>query len=313
MLAHIENAFHAKESSESRMRRFVQDASHELRTPLVTIRGFSELYRHGAITNDDDVKTAMSRIESEATRMTQLVEDLLTLARLDELRDSDQQPVDLLVLASDAVLDTRASAPDRTIQLVGLETDQPESAMTTGDENKLRQVISNLITNALRYTPDGTPLEIAVGSVDVLSGLPGSSGASNAEERNSVIEIRDHGPGISEEDASRIFERFYRADSHDIAKPGAPDWAWLSLPGLSPNTAGPFACKRHQAVARRCRFACHGVPVTRQSRMIVTTMTLPTTSPRIRTRWTRRTQVQISITGLRTPAGPDSSGSSTPS
>ncbi|WGH86101.1 sensor histidine kinase [Auritidibacter ignavus] len=213
MLAHIENAFHAKESSESRMRRFVQDASHELRTPLVTIRGFSELYRHGAITNDDDVKTAMSRIESEATRMTQLVEDLLTLARLDELRDSDQQPVDLLVLASDAVLDTRASAPDRTIQLVGLETDQPESAMTTGDENKLRQVISNLITNALRYTPDGTPLEIAVGSVDVLSGLPGSSGASNAEERNSVIEIRDHGPGISEEDASRIFERFYRADS----------------------------------------------------------------------------------------------------
>lgn len=203
MLAHIEIAFRAKEQSEERMRRFVQDASHELRTPLVTIRGFSELYRHGALTSDDDVSTAMGRIESEAKRMTQLVEDLLTLARLDEQRTMDSKPIDLLGLASDLVIDTRATAQDRQITLTGLDDGAtPQPAPTLGDANRLRQVISNLMTNVLRYTPENTNIEIAVGTETGEDGV----------DTKSVIKIRDHGPGISPEDAEQIFQRFYRAD-----------------------------------------------------------------------------------------------------
>lgn len=204
MLAHIEIAFRAKEESEERMRRFVQDASHELRTPLVTIRGFSELYRHGALSTDNDVSTAMGRIESEAKRMTQLVEDLLTLARLDEQRSMEIDPIELLQLASDLVLDTRATAPERAITLTGLAPgSSPQSAPTVGDANRLRQVISNLMTNVLRYTPTDTPIEIAVGTET--SQTDGTT--------HSIIKIRDHGPGIAPEDAEKIFQRFYRADT----------------------------------------------------------------------------------------------------
>lgn len=211
MLAHIEIAFRANEESEERMRRFVQDASHELRTPLVTIRGFSELYRHGALASSDDVGTAMGRIESEAERMTQLVEDLLTLARLDEQRSMDSKPIDLLGLASDLVVDTRATAQDRNISLTGLDGESgPQSAPTVGDSNRLRQVISNLMTNVLRYTPDTTNVEIAVGTET--STAQDRTGATTPGTQ-SVVKIRDHGPGISEEDAQNIFQRFYRADT----------------------------------------------------------------------------------------------------
>ncbi len=201
MLAHIEHAFAARTASEKRMRRFVADASHELRTPLVTIRGFSELYRHGALQTPDDVGTAMGRIESEAKRMGELVEDLLMLARIDEQRPLTLKPVDLLIIGHDAVLDARATARDRTFSVVGLDGGAGTPAPTVGDEAKLRQVVANLMGNALRYTPAGTPVEIMVGA-HLVNG-----------ERTSVIKIRDHGPGISAEEAPRIFERFYRADS----------------------------------------------------------------------------------------------------
>lgn len=201
MLAHIEHAFAARTASEKKMRRFVADASHELRTPLVTIRGFSELYRHGALQTPDDVGTAMGRIESEAKRMGELVEDLLVLARIDEQRPLKLKAVDLLILGHDAVLDARATARDRTFAVVGLDGGPGTSAPTVGDEAKLRQVVANLMGNALRYTPEGSPIEIMVGTRAV--------GAAY----NSVIKIRDHGPGISAEEAPRVFERFYRADS----------------------------------------------------------------------------------------------------
>ncbi len=202
MLSHIESAFSSRTKSEKKMRRFVADASHELRTPLVTIRGFSELYRHGGIQEKEDIDAAMGRIESEAKRMGQLVEDLLMLARMDEQRKHEVRPVDLMLLGNDAALDARASAPDRKIRVIGLDGGAPASAPTTGDEAQLRQVIGNLMTNALRYTPAGSPLEIAVGIAPVID-----------DRMDSVIEVRDHGPGISDEDASRVFERFYRADS----------------------------------------------------------------------------------------------------
>lgn len=201
MMSHIESAFAARTASEKRMRRFVADASHELRTPLVTIRGFSELYRHGALQNSDDVGTAMGRIESEAKRMGELVEDLLMLARIDEQRPLQLKPVDLLLIGHDAVLDARATAHDRTFTVVGLDGGPGTNAPTRGDEAKLRQVVANLMGNCLRYTPEGSPVEIMVGTRE-------SDG-----ELKSVIKIRDHGPGISEEEAPRIFERFYRADT----------------------------------------------------------------------------------------------------
>lgn len=202
MLAHIERAFAARTASETKMRRFVADASHELRTPLVTIRGYSELYRHGALQKDEDVAAAMGRIESEAIRMGQLVEDLLTLARIDEQRPLEMKPVDLMVLGHDAAFDARATAPDRSITVIGLDGGKPRAAPTRGDEARLRQVVANLITNALRYTPEGSPIEIAVGVAPVLHG-----------HNDSVLEVRDHGPGISEDDAAKVFERFYRADT----------------------------------------------------------------------------------------------------
>ncbi|MCU1631490.1 MAG: two-component sensor histidine kinase [Micrococcaceae bacterium] len=209
MLSHIERAFASRTASETKMRRFVADASHELRTPLVTIRGYSELYRHGALKKEEDVAAAMGRIESEAIRMGQLVEDLLTLARIDEQRPLEVKPVDLMVLAHDAAFDARATAPERSISVIGLDGGVPRSAPTRGDEARLRQVVANLMTNALRYTPEGSPIEIAVGVAPVLHG-----------HNDSVIEMRDHGPGISEDDAAKVFERFYRADSSRYRETG---------------------------------------------------------------------------------------------
>ena len=203
MLAQIESSFNAQAKSEAKMRRFVGDASHELRTPLVSIRGYSELYRQGALPNDEAVATAMGRIESESKRMGQLVEDLLTLARIDERRESKLAPFDLFHLAVDASNDAYATSPDREVSLVGLTNDMaPTSAPVIGDESRMRQVVANLLTNAMRYTPAGTPLEIAVGVREDVPGYP-----------LSVIEVRDHGPGIHGEDRERVFERFYRTDT----------------------------------------------------------------------------------------------------
>ncbi|MGA8045108.1 MAG: HAMP domain-containing sensor histidine kinase [Dermatophilaceae bacterium] len=195
MLAQIETSFAAREQSEERMRQFVADASHELRTPLATVRGYAELYRQGAITAPDALDTAMGRIESEAARMSGLVEDLLTLARLDETPDLAVRPLDLTVLAGDAVADTHVREPGRRITLHGLDGPLgPVHAL--GDEAALRQVLVNLIGNAVRHTPAGTPIEVAVGYVDDMA----------------VLEVRDHGPGIPRAEAGKVFQRFYRSD-----------------------------------------------------------------------------------------------------
>ena len=221
MLSQIETAFHAREESEEaahhseeRMRRFIADASHELRTPLTAIRGFAEYYRQrggigignghggsGGLT-PDDLERIMLRVEKEAARMGVLVEDLLVLARLDQQRPLARQPVDLLTLAADAVGDARLLAPARDIDLAV----QPGAAfLVIGDEPKLRQVIGNLMSNALTHTPEGTPIQVAIGS-GVLD--PRASSPTPAV----LLDVVDHGPGLSPEQASRVFERFYRAD-----------------------------------------------------------------------------------------------------
>jgi two-component system OmpR family sensor kinase len=202
MLAQIERAFAERAASEARMRRFVADASHELRTPLSTVRGYGELYRMGAI-GPDEVGPAMRRIEDEAVRMGALVNDLLQLAKLDEGRPLDLRPVDVRVLAADAVVDLRALDPTRPVTLVGLTGGAPGDAplLVDADEARLRQVISNLIGNAAQHTPRGTPTQIAVGRA-------GDDGGGDV-----VLEVRDHGPGIPEQDVERVFERFYRVDT----------------------------------------------------------------------------------------------------
>ncbi|MET9068487.1 sensor histidine kinase [Streptosporangium sandarakinum] len=197
MLAQIEAAFRARSeseaaarSSEERMRRFVADASHELRTPLTSIRGFAEFYRQAP---DVDVAPLMRRVESEAVRMGLLVDDLLMLARMDQQRPMATRPVDLLAIAADAVHDARILAPARSVTL----TVDGAALIVSGDEVRLRQVVGNLMTNALTHTPEGTPIEVRL----------------RAEDGTAVIEVADKGPGLDAEQCERVFERFYRVDS----------------------------------------------------------------------------------------------------
>ncbi len=214
MLQQIQTAFAKTAASEEQarasedlMRRFVADASHELRTPLTSIRGFSELYRQGAMTDTDQL---MSRIEHEASRMGLLVEELLMLARLDAQRPLERAPVDLLSLASDAVHSARATAPRREISVEVI--DGPGVPMVLGDAPRLTQVLSNLLSNAIRHTPDEASIVTRVGT----------------EESWAVIEVVDTGPGLSAEDRARVFERFYRGDSSRF-RGGAPGGSGLGL------------------------------------------------------------------------------------
>jgi two-component system OmpR family sensor kinase len=191
MLSQIETAFAERTASENRLRRFLADASHELRTPLVSIRGYAELFRIGAAREPDETEKAMRRIEDEATRMGVLVEDMLTLARVDELREPVREPVDLEHVAADAVEDARAVAPARSIELIA---DARGSVL--GDPHQLRQVVANLVRNALTHTPAGTPVQIRV----------------SADGDDAVLEVRDHGRGLPPGDPAELFERFWRAE-----------------------------------------------------------------------------------------------------
>jgi two-component system OmpR family sensor kinase len=180
--------------SEGKMRQFVADASHELRTPLTTIRGYAELYRQGAVP-PAGVAKLVRRIEDEGARMGLLVEDLLLLARLDQERPVVFAPVELPVLAMDAVQAAQATAPDRAVRLE--INDDPGKLVAWGDDARLRQVVGNLMTNALVHTPPEAEVTLR------LSGAPGN---------RAVIEIADTGPGLSPAQRDRVFERFYRAD-----------------------------------------------------------------------------------------------------
>ncbi|MDR1799513.1 MAG: HAMP domain-containing histidine kinase [Bifidobacteriaceae bacterium] len=203
MLTQIEASFQAQAASEARMRQFVSDASHELRTPLAALRGYAELYRMGALPGEEDVSGAMRRIEDEAKRMGLLVSDLLTLTRLDEGRPLGHQPVDLVVLAGDAAADTCALDPAREVRVL-VDPAAAGGALTEGDESALRQVMTNLIGNAVRYTPAGSPIEIVVGA-GAAPELPGQPAV--------WLEVRDHGPGVPPDKVARVFERFYRLDA----------------------------------------------------------------------------------------------------
>jgi two-component system, OmpR family, sensor kinase len=205
MVERFESAFRARQrseasarSSEERMRRFVADASHELRTPLTSIRGYAELYRQGAVTSPEDVAGVLHRIEEQAARMGLLVDELLLLARLDEQRPFEHAPVDLAVLTVDAVHDAHAATPERSVglRLPPAIGEEPAEVPVLGDEARLRQVLGNLVNNALIHTPAGTPVEVRV----------------RPEAAEAVVEVADKGPGLAPEAAERVFERFYRGD-----------------------------------------------------------------------------------------------------
>lgn len=264
MLGRIDRAFADRAKTIDQMRRFVGDASHELRTPLVSVRGYAELYRMGALQSDEEVSQAMERIEKEAIRMGELVEDLLELARADETKPLRLTPVDLLPIVQDAALDAMASQPDRTVKVVVVEPELPESqnldadpqpttrplttatgpiafagaqlarlrsmrsrqhkpdvtepqaaaepvklvipAVILGEENKLRQVVTNLMGNAMRFTPAGSPIELGL-RVD-------------ARRRVAMLDVIDHGEGVPPQIRQKIFQRFWRADSSRTRETG---------------------------------------------------------------------------------------------
>ncbi|MEA2254449.1 MAG: two-component system, OmpR family, sensor kinase [Solirubrobacteraceae bacterium] len=201
MLDRLEEAFASREASEGRLRHFIADASHELRTPLQSIRGYAELFRIGAAREPVETAKAMQRIEDEATRMGVLVEDLLRLARMDEIRDPVRTRVDLAALATDAAADARATAPDREI---AVRVEAPAAVL--GDPDLLHQVLANLLRNALVHTPAGSPIEVTV--------------SRKADE--AWLEVRDHGPGLPTSDTEALFERFWRAEGgRERGKAGA--------------------------------------------------------------------------------------------
>ncbi|KQQ94163.1 histidine kinase [Leifsonia sp. Leaf325] len=279
MLNRIDRAFKDRARSIEQMRRFVGDASHELRTPLVSVRGYAELYRMGALQTPEDVAQAMERIEKEAIRMGGLVEDLLSLARLDETKPLELAPVNLVPIARDAALDTMASSPDRTVTVIlppvvrhhdeptdavaddALDlTSTPErlgtsnatgpvafagatlarlrgrryrkadaasvasgtivasavapapehteagEAIVLAEENKIRQVLTNLLGNAMRFSPSGSPIEIGV--------------AIDESTDRAVLSVIDHGDGIPPQIREKIFQRFWRADTSRTRETG---------------------------------------------------------------------------------------------
>ena len=185
----LNSAFDARAASEQTLREFISDASHELRTPLTSIRGYAELLRTGAMAGEAETSRAVARIEREAARMGGLVDNLLSLARLDEGRPLELGDVDLSALAADAVHDARAVEPERPIALVA-----EEPVLVVGDEMALRQVLSNLLANVREHTPPGTAVEVRVGPI--------ATGAR--------IDILDDGPGIDAGASSRVFDRFWR-------------------------------------------------------------------------------------------------------
>ena len=208
MLGRIEESFAQKNISESKLRRFVADASHELRTPLTAIRGFAELHRQGAVSGEENTKELIGRIEKESIRMGSLVEDLLLLARMDEARPHALEPVDLTHLIEESVASALAAGPDHPIT-----TNVPTDLYVLGDSKRIHQALANLLANARTHTPPGTPIEVT----------------AESKETETIISVKDSGPGLSESDQSRIFERFFRVDPSRARHAGEGSGLGLSI------------------------------------------------------------------------------------
>ncbi|WP_278971332.1 sensor histidine kinase [Mobiluncus mulieris] len=239
MLSHLEQAFSAVELSERKMRRFVSDASHELRTPTAAIRGYAELYRMGGVEPERQAEV-MARIESEATRMGNMVQDLLTLARLDEHRPMVFERTDLTAIARNALSDQTVIDSERPVALLNLGNESIEDVLpvyAVVDSEKISQVIANLLSNVRQHTPPRTAVEIAVGYrmwPDEMGRNLRVSEASKipAYQRCAVIEVRDHGLGVDPENAEKVFERFFRADASRVRTTGGTGLGLAIVSGI---------------------------------------------------------------------------------
>ena len=209
MLGRIEESFAVRVESESKLRRFVADASHELRTPLTAIRGFAELHRQGAVSGEEKTKELIGRIEKESIRMGSLVEDLLLLARMDQSRELTKEPVDLDNLIHEVVASARAAGPEHPMTVSLPEDDD----FVLGDSIRIHQAVANLLANARTHTPAGTPITVTVEN----------------RESEVAITVADKGPGLSQADQEKIFERFYRADSSRARTKGEGSGLGLSI------------------------------------------------------------------------------------
>jgi two-component system OmpR family sensor kinase len=192
MLGRIQDAFAARDATEARLRRFVADASHELRTPVAAVSAYAELFERGANVRPDDLGRVMTGIRAETARMGDLVEDLLLLARLDEGRPLEQEPVELVAVAAQAIDASRTVGPDWNMQL-----EAAQSVEVMGDATRLRQVLDNLLGNVRSHTPAGTSTSVRL----------------YEDGGEAVIQVADNGPGLTSEQAARVFERFYRVEA----------------------------------------------------------------------------------------------------
>ena len=209
MLSRIEDSFEARTESENKLRRFVADASHELRTPLTAIRGFAELHRQGAVVGEEKTRELVSRIEKESIRMSTLVEDLLLLARLDQSRELTLDPVDINYLVNEAIASARAAGPEHEITV----TSNANEVFVLGDLMRIHQAIANLLANARTHTPAGSEIKVEIFQ----------------DESSTRISVSDNGPGLSLEDQSRIFERFFRADPARVRASGEGSGLGLAI------------------------------------------------------------------------------------
>ena len=236
MLGRIEQSFAVKVESENKLRRFVADASHELRTPLTAIRGFAELHRQGAVVGEEKTKELINRIEGESIRMSSLVEDLLLLARLDQSRQLDLEPVDLNTLITEVVASAKAAGPNHPIQLILPQ----EEIFVLGDSRRIHQVVANLLANARTHTPAGT--NITVSAIQELT--------------QTIIEVSDDGPGLAKADQERIFERFYRADPARVRSSGEGSGLGLSIVDAVMQAHGGYVSVRSE-LGKGATFTLH--------------------------------------------------------
>ncbi|SHE72539.1 two-component system, OmpR family, sensor kinase [Ferrithrix thermotolerans DSM 19514] len=234
MLERIQSALDRSKNSEERLRVFIADVSHELRTPLTSIQGYAELYKAGALQNEADLKRSIERIESEAKRMSALVEDLLLLARMDQNRPLILEPIDLSHLVELAVTDASVVQPERKF-----DVNLAQNLWVLGDKNQITQVVANLMSNVRSHTPPDSPVWVSTHRISKLEPIPPGAKSTSKDigdlfgsvdptikellwESYARLEVRDSGPGIEPENLSKVFERFYRSDaSRSRAQGGA--------------------------------------------------------------------------------------------
>jgi two-component system OmpR family sensor kinase len=238
MLSQIEAAFKAREASERKLRRFVADASHELRTPLAAVRAYAELFTRGADRRPDDLARAMTGITRESERMSLLVQDLLLLARLDEGRPLERKPVQLDDVVAEAVETARMVEPRRPVEL------DSESVVVLGDRDRLRQIVDNLLSNVRAHTPSAAPVRVLVGRAN----------------GDAVIDVEDNGPGLTDRQLERVFERFYRADQSRARASGGVGLGLSIVAAVAEAHGGCVTARSRQGTGATFRIALPLLP-----------------------------------------------------